>query len=214
MSKNVVQIKGSKNGLIFTFDITDSTFKEVCFLLEDKLMRSGDFFSNAEYVIGNPSVFSAEQLQIIEQILDKHRLIKGQPTPHIIPIEEKQEVVYQANGGDSVLITRSVRGGQKISVRGNAIIMGDINAGGEILASGNIVVMGICRGVLHAGAEGDRNCFIVAYGMAAQQIRIADLVATVPAEIASSPLKAAMIKDGGIILTDYNPPLFKNGQIA
>ncbi|MCR4962443.1 MAG: hypothetical protein K6B40_01025 [Firmicutes bacterium] len=214
MNNNVVHIKGSKNGLIFTFDITDTPFKEVCFLLEDKLVRSGDFFSNAEYVIDNPSVFSEEQLQIIEQIMEKHRLIKGEPTPHIVPIEEKQEVIYQANGGDSVLITRSVRGGQKVSVRGNAIIMGDINAGGEIIASGNIVVMGVCRGVLHAGAEGDHSCYIIAYGMAAQQIRIADLVATVPPEIASSPLKAAMIKDGGIVLTDYNPPLFKNGHIA
>ncbi len=214
MSNNVVQIKGSKHGLIFTFDNQDSTFKEVCFLLEDKLQRSGDFFSNAEYIIGNPSVFSSEQLDIIEQILTKYHLVKGRPIPHTLPTDEKQEVVYQATGGDSVLLSRSVRSGQKISVRGNAVVMGDINAGGEVLASGNIVIMGACRGVLHAGAEGDRSCFIIAQTMAAQQIRIADMVATVPAEIAASPLKVALIKGDGIILTDYSPSQFKGGQTA
>ncbi|MEG2213828.1 MAG: hypothetical protein RRY35_08040, partial [Clostridiales bacterium] len=116
MSKNIVSIKGSKNGLIFTFDNQDSTFKEVCFLLEDKLQRSGDFFSNAEFIIGNPSTFSTDQLNIIEQILTKYRLVKGRPLSHILSTDEKQEIVYQAVGGDSVLITRGVRSGQKISV--------------------------------------------------------------------------------------------------
>ncbi|MEG2213523.1 MAG: septum site-determining protein MinC, partial [Clostridiales bacterium] len=85
---------------------------------------------------------------------------------------------------------------------------------GEILASGNIVIMGACRGVLHAGAEGDRSCFIIAYTMAAQQLRIADMVATVPPEISASPLKVALIKGDGIILTDYTSSQFKGGQIA
>ena len=214
MNRNTVTIKGSKNGLIFTFDNKDTTFKEVCAILEDRLLRSGDFFINAEYVIGNPSIFTNDQLTIVEQLLAKYRLIKGNPVPHTLQTDEKQEIVYQAPGGDSVLITRSIRSGQKISVRGSAVIMGDINAGGEILASGNIVVMGTCRGVLHAGAEGDRSCYIIAYNMAAQQLRISDMVATVPPEIAGTPLKAAMIQGDSIILTDYNPSQFKGGQIA
>ena len=82
MNRNTVTIKGSKNGLIFTFDNKDTTFKEVCAILEDRLLRSGDFFINAEYVIGNPSIFTNDQLTIVEQSSAKYRLIKGNPVPH------------------------------------------------------------------------------------------------------------------------------------
>jgi septum site-determining protein MinC len=128
--------------------------------------------------------------------------------------EQREDVLYQAQGGDSVMIMRSVRGGQKINVRGNAVIMGDINPGGEVMASGSIIVMGSCRGLLHAGAEGDTDAFVVAYVLAAQQVRIADHVATVPQELAESPLKAAMIKGDTIVVTDYFPSQFKSVRLA
>ena len=209
MAKNIVNIKGTPSGLIFYFDILEAGFGQVCAAPEDKLLHSGDFFLNADYIIDRPEQFSAEELAVIEGILAKYHLVKGKPQPRELPSDEQYEVIYQTAGGNSLLVTRSIRNGRKLSVRGNAVIMGDINPGGEIVATGNIVVMGSCRGVLHAGAEGDESCYILAYTMAAQQLRIASHVATIPSDVALSPLKLAMVQDGSIILTDYISSQFK-----
>ncbi len=214
MNKNIVNIKGTPSGLVFYFDSSESGFGQLCAALEEKLLGSGDFFLNADYIIDNPEQFSAEELAVLEGMLNKYHLHKGQPLPHTLPSDEKYEIIYQTAGGNSLLVTRSVRSGQKLSVRGNAVIMGDINPGGEIVATGNIVVMGCCRGVLHAGAEGDDGCYILAYNLAAQQLRIASHVATVPADAGLSPLKLALIQDNCIILTDYVPAQFKETMSA
>jgi len=214
MSKNLVNIKGSKFGLIFSFNTMEASFAELCAALEEKLTGSGDFFSNAEYRIQNDQLFSTEELSYIEGIMDKYHMIKS-----VLPVqnekrEEREEMTFQAHGGDSVMIMRGVRSGQKLNIRGNAIIMGDINPGGEIVASGSIVVMGHCRGLLHAGAEGDRDAYIVAYVLTSQQLRIADHVASLNEDLSDSPLKAAMIQDSGIVITDYLPSQFAAARAA
>lgn len=209
MNQNIVSIKGTPQGLVFYFDTELAGFGQICAALEEKLLSSGDFFINADYIIDMPTKFSEEELAIIEGILRKYHIKKGSSMPHIVNNDEKAEMIYQTAGGNSLLVTKSVRSGQKLSVRGNAVVMGDINPGGEIVASGNIVVMGCCRGILHAGAEGDEESYILVYNMQAQQLRIAEHVATVPPDAGLSPLKLASVQDGAIILTDYIPTQFK-----
>ncbi len=208
-NKNIITIKGVEDGLLFIFNTEDITFNEICNALENKLNASGDFFFNADYIIDDPSIFDNKELTNIEQILENHFLHKGQLTTRKIDTEEPSEAVYHPNGGDSVLITQSVRSGQKVHIYGNAIVMGDINSGGEVIATGNIVVMGSCRGLLHAGAEGNKDSFIIIYHMALQQLRIADTVATIPPGMDTQPLKLACIRDNEIIITDYTPNQFR-----
>jgi len=50
--------------------------------------------------------------------------------------------------------------------------------------------------------------YILVYNMHAQQLRIAEHVATVPEDAGMSPLKLAMIQDNNIVLTDYVPAQF------
>ena len=213
MSKSIVTIKGTANGLVFYLNNEDSGFGQICAALEERLQSSGDYFINADYVINDESKFTSEELETLDSIMAKYHLIKGKPSAHILPSEDKQEVIYQTVGGNSMLVTKSVRSGQRLSVRGNVIVMGDINPGGEILATGNIVVMGTCRGVLHAGAEGDTNAYIICYNMQAQQLRIASCVATVPTGASKTPLKMASIQNGAIVLTDYIPSQFKEAAV-
>ena len=209
MKNSIVNIKGTPSGLVFYFNNQESGFGQLCAALEEKLLTSGDFFINAEYLIDTPEQFTPEELATIERLLVKYHMTKGKAQPREIPSDEVHEVIYQTAGGNSLLVTRSIRSGQRLSVRGNAVVMGDINPGGEIVATGNIVIMGCCRGVLHAGAEGDESAYILAYHMAAQQLRIAAFVATVPADVALSPLKLALVQNKSITLTDYIPTQFK-----
>lgn len=214
MSKNLVSIKGSKFGLLFSFNTMEASFAELCAALEEKLMGSGDFFNNAEYIIQNDQLFSTEEISLIEGIMEKYCMTKSVSSVQNEKKEEREEMTFQAHGGDSVMIMRGVRSGQKLNIRGNAIIMGDINPGGEIVASGSIVVLGCCRGLLHAGAEGDRDAYIVVYILASQQLRIADHVASLTEDLSDLPLKAAMIQDGGIVITDYQPSQFAAARAA
>ena len=209
MSKSIVSIKGTSDGLIFYFNTEEAGFGQLCATLEERLQTSGDFFINADYIIDEESKFSADELKALDGIMAKYNLIKGKRTARVLPSDDRQDVIYQTVGGNSMLVTKSVRSGQRLSVRGNVVVMGDINPGGEILATGNIVVMGTCRGVLHAGAEGDTDAYIICYNMRAQQLRISSCVATVPQGASLTPLKMATIKNGAIVLTDYVPSQFK-----
>ena len=213
MSKSIVNIKGTQNGLIFYFNTEDAGFGQLCASLEEQLQASGDFFINADYVINEETAFTSDELKTLESIMARYHLHKGKRSGHLLPSEDRQEVIYQTVGGNSMLVTKSIRSGQRLSVRGNVVVMGDINPGGEILATGNIVVMGTCRGVLHAGAEGDVNAYIICYKMQAQQLRISSCVATVPSGASLTPLKMASIQNGAIVLTDYIPSQFKEAAV-
>ncbi|MCL1975796.1 MAG: hypothetical protein FWG61_06515 [Firmicutes bacterium] len=208
MSKSLVNIKGTKFGLIFSFNMEEASFAEICAALEERLMISGDFFTNAEYSIYDENSFSQHDLVMLESIIGKYHMHKISLEAQKERKENNEDLTFQAFGGDSVMIMRGVRSGQRLNIRGNAVIMGDVNPGGEIVASGSILIMGCCRGLLHAGAEGDKNTFIVAYSMAAQQLRIAEHVATLPDDVGNSPLKMATLKDSNIIITDYHPQYF------
>ncbi len=210
MNKGLVNIKGSNSGLIFTFNNLEASFAELCAALEEKLLTSGDFFINAEYIIADSDVFSPEEIAVIERIMDKYHMQKTEQLKHNVQEERREDTTYQAHGGDTVMIMRGVRSGQKLNIRGNAVIMGDINPGGEIIASGSIIVMGTCRGLLHAGAEGDKNAYIVAYVLASRQLRIAEHVATLPEELKETPLKVAIIQDDSIFISDYQPTNINN----
>lgn len=214
MDHSIITIKGTPSGLVFFFNSQESGFGQLCAALEEKLLTSGDFFINAEYIIDSPEQFSEDELTAIEGILAKYHMVKGKRQPRELPSDEQHEIIYQTAGGNSLLVTKSVRSGQRLSVRGNAVVMGDINPGGEIVATGNIIVMGSCRGILHAGAEGDEESYILVYNMAAQQLRIASYVATVPTDVALSPLKLAMVQNKSITLTDYVSSQFKEAVTA
>ena len=62
----------------------------------------------------------------------------------------------------------------------DVVLIGDVNSGAEIVATGNIFVMGKVKGMLHAGANGDKNCIITALNIFATQIRIADVISCIP----------------------------------
>jgi septum site-determining protein MinC len=74
----------------------------------------------------------------------------------------------------------TVRSGVAIRHPGTIVVLGDINPGGEVVADGDIFIWGRLRGVAHAGANGNRNCRIMALQMEPTQLRIAEAVARAP----------------------------------
>ena len=75
-----------------------------------------------------------------------------------------------------MFINKTLRSGKRIEFPGHVVVMGDVNAGAEIVAEGNVIVWGRVRGMIHAGAKGDRSASICALDLSATQLRIADEV--------------------------------------
>jgi len=108
----------------------------------------------------------------------------------------------QTDYGETVLICRHLRSGQKFFTHGNLVILGDINPGAEVIAGGNILVMGALRGMAHAGALGNENSIIAAFRLNPTQIRIANHITRPPdGEVVpvNNP-ELARIKSGKVII--------------
>jgi len=107
----------------------------------------------------------------------------------------------------TMLIHRTLRSGQKINYDGNVVVIGDVNPGAEIIATGDIAVMGTLRGVVHAGARGDRSAVVTAFRLLPTQLRIADQITRAPDENYPEPKvpEMALIRDGRVVIEQYQP---------
>jgi septum site-determining protein MinC len=97
-------------------------------------------------------------------------VLDGEPLP---------ELDSEEYGTAGVLIKRTLRNGRTVRSRGHVVIIGDVNSGAQVIATGDIIIWGKCKGVVHAGAEGDEEAVVCALELAPTQLRIAGLI-TVP----------------------------------
>lgn len=74
------------------------------------------------------------------------------------------------------IVDGSLRSGKRVEFHGTIVVVGDVNAGAEVIAEEHIIVLGAIRGLVHAGAKGNRKAMIIANEIDAPQIRIADIV--------------------------------------
>lgn len=98
----------------------------------------------------------------------------------------------------------ALRSGQRIEYEGSLVVLGDVNAGAEVIAGENIVVLGILRGLVHAGAKGNKEAIIAAASIEAPQIRISNIIKErTKAEIQDRTLKtSAYIDENGEMIIE------------
>jgi septum site-determining protein MinC len=108
---------------------------------------------------------------------------------------------------EGLLVRGALRSGRVVLSRGHVVVIGDVNPGAEIIAGGDVVVWGKLRGLVHAGAYGDREAVVCALEMIPTQLRIADLITVSPAgprDVEPIP-EMASIKDGQIVAESWSP---------
>lgn len=214
MAKDLIVIKGSRDGLKFYFNTQEGSFEEIYQTLVHKFQEAKGFFEQAKYIIDEKNDLKEEERKKIEALFILHGMTR-QETDHKktanshaaagIDTNEETEVFQAAR--DAVLIARSLRSGQKIYVQGDAVIRGDVNPGAQVSATGNIIIFGACRGSAHAGVQGDINAFVMACKLRPTQIAIADKISRAPE--ASSPKdeqvypEIAFISDQQIVVEPY-----------
>lgn len=214
MREDVV-FKGNKVGLELVINQA-ADFTAILEQLKDKLESAAHFFTGSTGVrvlSGTKTLTGEERRQLISLLADYGLALHDQPDPepllpeallqaatHVedIPVEYRQE----AEGGQTLIISRMLRSGQKVVFEGSVIVMGDVNPGAEIIAGGNIAVQGTCRGLAHAGANGDQTATITADKLIAGQLRIAGLIARAPDNQDAPAYRETARIAGGVVVIE------------
>jgi septum site-determining protein MinC len=195
MEENIISFKATANGLILIMreeDDFDSIYEHVA----RKLESSGRFFKGASLTVKyrGKKLNPEEEQKIVKLISEKADAeIQSFEEDTSIPEPDQAETdksrekpklrLMHFKGleeGMTKFYRGTVRSGQLVSFEGNLVVIGDVNPGGEVIATGNVVVMGSLRGMVHAGADGNKEAVVAALSLQPTQLRIADVITRPP----------------------------------
>lgn len=223
MEENIISFKATVNGLILIMRGEDD-FETVYEHIEKKLESSGRFFKGASLTVKyRGRKLTAEQEHQIVDLLSKktNAEIKSFEEDLIQPEKVQEEIGKSLEKpkmrmiffkgleeGVTKFYKGTVRSGQLVSFEGNLVIIGDVNPGGEVLATGNVIVMGSLRGMVHAGADGNKEAVVAALNLQPTQLRIADVITRPPDTKENRPAlmpEMAAVKDDLVYIERFLP---------
>lgn len=191
-SASLVQIKGIRDGLLATF--ADAAWDDQRDALLAQIDERPAFFQGARLAIDvGTQILKVNELvdfrdRLSERNVSLWAIVSESPTTEQTaqllglatriskPRPEEQKHTDTTSEDTALFVSKTLRSGQRVEYAGNIVVMGDVNAGAEIIAGGNVIVWGRVRGMIHAGAGGDRSATICALDLSATQLRIADEV--------------------------------------
>jgi len=189
---SLVQIKGIRDGLLATF--SDAPWEDQRLALLAQIDERQVFFQGARLAIDvGPQILKVNDLVDVRDSLSERNVslwavisesstteqtsqLLGLATRISKPRPEEKKHANVVTEDTALFINKTLRSGQRIEFPGTVVVMGDVNAGAEIIAEGSVLVWGRVRGMIHAGAKGNRSASICALDLSATQLRIADEV--------------------------------------
>lgn len=173
-----VNIKGTKDGLLFIFDEL-RPFSAVLSELKFKLENASNLWNGPDthvlIKLGKRQITRDEEKELRKLFSSRKNLI-------IHSIETSNGRPYLVDDQEVQALTGTVRSGQVLEHRGDLLLLGDVNPGGTVRSTGSIYVLGALRGLAHAGGEGDEAAIIAASNLRPTQLRIAGVVSRPPDE--------------------------------
>ena len=188
---SIVQIKGIRDGLLATFEEASWEVQRAALMVQ--INERSAFFQGARLALDvGTQVLKVNDLVelrdwLSDQTITLWAVVSESPTTETTaqllglatriskPRPEEVRPVHEAVSSDTALfVSKTVRSGTRIEYPGTIVIFGDVNPGAEIVAEGNVIVWGRVRGMIHAGAKGDRSAFICALDLSANQLRSAE----------------------------------------
>ncbi|AEV67791.1 septum site-determining protein MinC [Acetivibrio clariflavus] len=224
MNEGSVIFKGSLNCLTIIMK-EEIEFDEILNQIEEKIISAGKFFKGAKLKVkyrGKKLSFEEEEkvFQLLQsksgaQITGIEMDMEEPPKAEVEPIPQPHAKIRMSNfyfkgleEGITKFYRGTVRSGQLINFDGNLVVIGDVNPGAELIATGNVVVMGSLRGIVHAGANGNKQAIVVALNLQPTQLRIADIITRSPDEKDNSGQfipEIAYVKDDMVYIERYLP---------
>jgi len=223
-TNSLIQIKGLRDGLLVSLD--DAPWEQQRVALLAQVDGQPAFFQGARLALDVASqVLRVNELVELRDQLSGRGIflwavISESPTTETTaqllglatriskprPEENRQFSVDDLGEETALFLNRTLRSGTRIEFAGHVVMLGDVNPGAEIIAEGNVIIWGRLRGMVHAGAKGNRNAVICALDLSPTQLRIADEVSAVlkPRENAA-PEIARINKDGTLQAELWSP---------
>lgn len=190
-TSSIVQIKGIRDGLLATF--AGASWEEQRDALAFQINERSAFFQGARLAmdVGTQVLKVNDLVELRDWLSEKNitlwAVVSESPTTEnsaqLLGLatriskprpEEARHVLETIPDDMALFVSKTVRSGTRIEFPGNVVVYGDVNPGAEIIADGNVIVWGRVRGVIHAGAKGDREAFVCALDLSANQLRIAE----------------------------------------
>ncbi len=224
MEESSVLFKGTVNGLTVILK-EDEAFGNIYTQMEKKIAAAGKFFKGAilDVRYRGRILSKEEEAKLLELLTSKSgakiksfsrdteqqvQVKESRPKP-INKIEMKKILYFRGiDEGICRFHKGTLRSGQLLSFDGNIIVLGDVNPGAEVVATGNVIVMGSLRGIVHAGADGNKEAVVAALNLQPTQLRIADVITRPPDEkeaIVTFVPEIAYIKDNTVYIERYLP---------
>ena len=202
--EDIVKIKGMKAGLMLSFT-RGAKFDDIRANIQNKLESGNSFFIRGTTAYVSKDTLPTEQIEVLRKMFHQHGMLFRTEIPKVkvetSNKEEKKKLPPEEDLQQMIVINRTLRGGQEVRTKSSVLICGNVNPGAQVIAGGSIDIRGICRGMVHAGAFGNTNAFIVADQLIPMQIRIADMIARSPdvMEKSETPERAS-IRNGQIVI--------------
>jgi septum site-determining protein MinC len=214
---SLVQIKGMRDGLLVT--LGDSDWNVVLAALISQIDEKSEFFKGARMAldVGGQVLHVSELSSLRDQLSDRGitlwAVLSGSPTTEntaqilglATRLSRPKPGSHESNSAPSPApedsafwVKKTLRSGVRIEHAGNVVVLGDMNPGSEIIADGCVIVWGRLRGVVHAGAHGDKDAVVCALDLSPTQLRIAGEIATTPSRSGNSFPEMARLKNGQI----------------
>ncbi|GIV74564.1 MULTISPECIES: septum site-determining protein MinC [Caldilinea] len=201
----IVHIRGRSDGVVIEIGV--GTWNQVTAALAERLESSGGFFrkSNVALDLGSRPVTEGELKEIAQMLAAQEMSVgvvrtrsertfqaalavglavalessNGAPDAAAMPATaHSHERETDAKG--YFVYKGYLRSGHRLRRREHIIVIGDINPGAEVISDGDVLVWGRLRGVVHAGAGGDRRALVAALDLEPTQLRIADVLKIAP----------------------------------
>ena len=227
MEKESVLFKGLKTGLLLVL-VGKPEFSVVEREIREKLESSALFFRRGTVIEWRTGTFTAKESLALKKLFLQHGLYfremkeeaeAKKPVVSAVsgaaaaragavlgrkkaePSEVKAESDADKKDVQMLVVNRTLRGGQEVQSQGSVLVLGNVNPGAQVIAGGSIDIRGTCRGIVHAGAYGDRDAIIIADHLMPVQIRIADVIAQSPEQYEKPELaERASVQDGRIVI--------------
>ena len=223
-TNSLIQIKGLRDGLLVSLDDAPWDEQRAAFLTQVDSQPA--FFKGARLALDVASqvLHVNDLVDLRDQLSDRGislwAVISESPTTEKTaqllglatrvskprPEESRQFSVKDLGDETALFLERTLRSGTRIEFPGHVVVLGDVNPGAEIIAEGNVIIWGRLRGMVHAGAKGNKTAVICALDLSPTQLRIAEEVSASLNPQENPKPEIARINENGKLQAEFWSP--------
>lgn len=204
-ANQIVNMRGRSDGV--AIEVGNGAWSEVLRVLAGRLEKSASFFRNSSVALDvGPRPLREDELQQIAAVLTAHEMTlgilrtssersfqAGLAVGMTATLESPEGAAMAAATTAATNATERgteaagyfvyrgyLRSGHRLRRQESILVIGDINPGAEVISDADILVWGRLRGIVHAGAGGNRRALVAALDLEPTQMRIADMTTIGP----------------------------------